>query len=311
MSAVIVEPVAGSEAKRSFEANKLSKRLHRLVGQAIGDFRMIEPGDKVMVCVSGGKDSYALLDILLELQRRAPIAFSLVAVNLDQKQPDFPAQVLPEYLAGRGVDFHIENQDTYSIVKRLVPEGKTMCSLCSRLRRGILYRVAGELGASKIALGHHRDDMLQTFFLNMFFGAKLKGMPPKLVSDDGKNIVIRPLAYVPEHDLAAWAEHRRFPIIPCTLCGSQENLQRKQIARMLREWERQHPGRLENMASALANVVPSHLQDRSLYPFQTLRATGLPDAAGDKAFDEDEDACAAPPVSAEAPAAPLRWLRPD
>jgi tRNA 2-thiocytidine biosynthesis protein TtcA len=307
MSAVINEPFAGSEAKRSFEANKLAKRLHRLVGQAVGDFNMIEPGDKVMVCVSGGKDSYALLDILIEMRRRAPIDFSLVAVNLDQKQPDFPAHVLPEYLAGRGVDFHIENQDTYSIVKRLIPEGKTMCSLCSRLRRGILYRVAGELGATKIALGHHRDDMLQTFFLNMFFGAKLKGMPPKLVSDDGRNIVIRPLAYVPEHDLAAWAEHRRFPIIPCTLCGSQENLQRQQIAQMLRDWERKHPGRIENMANALAHVVPSHLQDRNLYPFQSLQAAGVPDAAGDKAFDDDEG-CAAPAMPS---AVAVRWLQPD
>ncbi len=274
--------------------------------EAIGDFNMIEPGDKVMVCVSGGKDSYALLDILLNLQRRAPVPFELVAVNLDQKQPGFPAQVLPDYLAGRGVDFHIETQDTYSIVKRLVPEGKTMCSLCARLRRGILYRVADELGATRIALGHHRDDMLQTFFLNMFFGAKLKGMPPKLVSDDGKHVVIRPLAYVPEHDLQAWAAHRLFPIIPCTLCGSQQNLQRQQVAAMLRDWEQRHPGRIENMATALANVVPSHLQDRSLYPFQTLKANGLPDAAGDKAFDEDEDACAAAPAAAVA--APVRWL---
>ena len=232
----------------------------------------------------------------------------MVAVNLDQKQPGFPEHVLPEYLASIGVDFHIENQDTYSIVKRLVPEGKTMCSLCSRLRRGILYRVASELGATKIALGHHRDDMLQTFFLNMFFGAKLKGMPPKLVSDDGRHVVIRPLAYVPEHDLAAWAEHRGFPIIPCTLCGSQENLQRKQIAGMLHEWQRQYPGRVENMASALANVVPSHLQDRNLYPFRDLQATGQPDPAGDKAFDDDEDSCAPP---ADAAAVPVRWAAPE
>jgi len=299
---------ARDEARARFEANKLSKRLHRLVGQAIGDFNMIEPGDKVMVCVSGGKDSYALLDILMNLRRRAPVAFDVVAVNLDQKQPGFPEHVLPEYLASIGVDFHIENQDTYSIVKRLVPEGKTMCSLCSRLRRGILYRVASELGATKIALGHHRDDMLQTFFLNMFFGAKLKGMPPKLVSDDGRHVVIRPLAYVPEHDLAAWAGHRGFPIIPCTLCGSQENLQRKQIAGMLREWQRQYPGRVENMASALAHVVPSHLQDRNLYPFRDLQATGQPDPAGDKAFDDDEDGCATPAAAAEVP---VRWTVPD
>jgi len=314
MSAVIhiQPPVAATadaaERKLGFEANKLSKRLHRLVGQAIGDFNMIEAGDKVMVCVSGGKDSYALLDILLNLQQRAPISFELVAVNLDQKQPGFPEHVLPEYLRSRGVPFHIEEQDTYSIVKRVVPEGKTMCSLCSRLRRGILYRVADELGATKIALGHHRDDMLQTFFLNMFFGAKLKGMPPKLVSDDGRHVVIRPLAYVPEHDLTAWAEHRQFPIIPCTLCGSQENLQRKQVGAMLREWDRKHPGRIENMSRALGNVVPSHLQDRALFPFETLVASGLPDPQGDKAFDEDDDACSAPAVSGAPPAVAVRWI---
>jgi tRNA 2-thiocytidine biosynthesis protein TtcA len=292
--------VAPAARKRQFEANKLSKRLHRLVGQAIGDFAMIEPGDKVMVCVSGGKDSYALLDILMSLRERAPIDFELVAVNLDQKQPDFPAEVLPTYLGSLGVPFHIENQDTYSIVKRLVPEGKTMCSLCSRLRRGILYRVADELGATKIALGHHRDDMLQTFFLNMFFGAKLKGMPPKLVSDDGKHMVIRPLAYVPEHDLEAWAAHRAFPIIPCTLCGSQENLQRKQIKAMLNEWDRKFPGRIESMAGALGNVVPSHLQDRNLFPFTTLQVTGQAHAEGDKAFDEDDESCA-PPTTGVSP----------
>jgi tRNA 2-thiocytidine biosynthesis protein TtcA len=305
------ERAGREEARARLEANKLSKRLHRLVGQAISDFHMIEPGDKVMVCVSGGKDSYSLLDILMNLRRRAPVPFELVAVNLDQKQPGFPEHVLPEYLASIGVDFHIENQDTYSIVKRLVPEGKTLCSLCSRLRRGILYRVAGELGATKIALGHHRDDMLQTFFLNMFFGAKLKGMPPKLVSDDGRHVVIRPLAYVPEHDLAAWAEYRRFPIIPCTLCGSQENLQRKQIAAMLRDWQRKHPKRIENMASALANVVPSHLQDRNLYPFRELQATGRPDPSGDKAFDDEDEACAPATGGTARVAAPVRWTVPD
>ena len=247
--------VQRNERRAAFEANKLSKRLHRQVGQAIADYNMIEAGDKVMVCVSGGKDSYALLDLLISLRQRAPVPFELVAVNLDQKQPGFPAQVLPEYLAGRGMPFHIEDQDTYSIVKRLVPEGQTMCSLCSRLRRGILYRVAGELGATKIALGHHRDDMVVTLLMNMFFGGRLKGMPPKLVSDDGRNVVIRPLAYVAETDLERWAEHRRFPIIPCTLCGSQDNLQRVQVKQMLREWERRHPGRSDNMLRAMGHEV--------------------------------------------------------
>ncbi len=286
-------------AKAAYETNKLSKRLHRLVGQAITDFNMIEEGDKVMVCMSGGKDSYALLDILLNLQQRAPIRFELVAVNLDQKQPDFPEHILPEYLAGRGVPFHIENQDTYSIVKRVIPEGKTMCSLCSRLRRGILYRVAGELGATKIALGHHRDDILQTLLMNMFFGAKLKGMPAKLVSDDGRNVVIRPLAYVSEIDLEHWAAHRQFPIIPCSLCGNQENLQRVQIKQMLRDWDKRFPGRVDNMFAALGNIVPSHLMDRKLFGFEQLEATGVPDAAGDRAFDEDED-CAPPALPATA-----------
>ncbi len=270
------------------ETHKLEKRLCREMGRAIVDFNMIEEGDKVMVCLSGGKDSYGMLDILLKLKARAPIHFDIVAVNLDQKQPGFPEHVLPEYLRSTGVPFHIEEQDTYSIVKDKIPEGKTMCSLCSRLRRGILYRVADELGATKIALGHHRDDMLQTFFLNMFFGGKLKGMPPKLVSDDGRHIVIRPLAYVAERDLIRWAEHRQFPIIPCTLCGSQENLQRKQVAAMLREWEKKHPGRIENMFSALGNVVPSHLMDASHYDFRGLKVTGVPDADGDRAFDAEE-----------------------
>ena len=272
--------------RRAREINKLSKRLYRLVGQAIDDFAMIESGDRVMVCMSGGKDSHALLDILLGLQKRAPVGFEVVAVNLDQKQPGFPSHVLPDYLTSRGVDFHIEQQDTYSIVKRLIPEGKTMCSLCSRLRRGALYRVASELGATKIALGHHRDDILQTFFLNLFHGGQLKAMPPKLVSDDGSHIVIRPLAYVEEEDLSRWADHRAFPIIPCTLCGSQENLQRKQVAGMLREWEKSHPGRLQTMFGALGKVVPSHLLDRNAYPFANLRPSGRPDVNGDIAFDE-------------------------
>ena len=300
---------APPRAKPSVETAKLAKRLHRQVGQAIADYRMIEPGDKVMVCLSGGKDSYALLDILLSLQARAPVPFDLVAVNLDQKQPGFPAEVLPGYLRSRGVPFHIENQDTYSIVKRLVPEGKTMCSLCSRLRRGILYRVADELGATKIALGHHRDDMLQTFFLNLFFGARLKAMPPKLVSDDGRHVVIRPLAYVAETDLERWAVQRQFPIIPCSLCGSQDNLQRVQMKRMLREWERQQPGRLDNIATALGNVVPSHLMDRALYPFETLAATGVADRDGDRAFDPDDDGGEACAPARPAPGArvAVRW----
>ena len=275
--------------KPSVALTKLSKRLHRLTGQAIIDFNMIEDGDKVMVCLSGGKDSYALLDILLNLQKRAPIRFELVAVNLDQKQPGFPEQVLPDYLRALGVPFHIEQQDTYAIVKRVIPEGNTTCGLCSRLRRGILYRVAGVLGATKIALGHHRDDMLQTLLLNMFFGARLKGMPPKLVSDDGRNVVIRPLAYVAETDLERWAAQRAFPIIPCTLCGSQDNLQRVQIRQMLRDWERDFPGRVENMFTAMGRIVPSHLMDRNLHPFTTLQATGAAHPGGDRAFDDADD----------------------
>ena len=273
--------------KIAYENNKLHKRLCRQVGQAIGDFNMIEDGDKVMVCLSGGKDSYALLDILLTLRERAPIHFDIVAVNLDQKQPNFPADVLPAYLEKIGVPYHIENQDTYSIVKRVVPEGKTTCALCSRLRRGILYRVATELGATKVALGHHRDDILETFFLNMFFAGKLKGMPPKLQSDDGKQIVIRPLAYVKEADLIRYAEVKQFPIIPCDLCGSQENLQRKQIKGLMREWEKKFPGRVDNIFSSLSTVVPSHLMDRDLFGFTALQATGKADANGDIAFDEE------------------------
>ncbi len=293
--------------KHAFEMNKLSKRLHRQVGQAIVDFNMIEEGDRVMVCLSGGKDSYGLLDILLGLQQRAPVKFTLVAVNLDQKQPGFPAHILPAYLEQLGIEFHIENQDTYSIVKKLVPEGKTMCSLCSRLRRGILYRVAGELGATKIALGHHRDDIVVTMLMNMFFGSRLKGMPPKLVSDDGRHTVIRPLAYVAERDLATWADHRQFPIIPCTLCGSQDNLQRVQVKKMIHEWERQYPGRIDNMATAMGNITLSHMMDRQLFPFTSIKPTGTPDAQGDKAFDADDEACATP-----APAAPqpIVWQRP-
>jgi tRNA 2-thiocytidine biosynthesis protein TtcA len=274
--------------KEAYEANKLAKRLRRLVGQAIGDYDMIRDGDKVMVCLSGGKDSYAMLDVLLSLRARAPIHFDIVAVNLDQKQPGFPEHVLPEYLQSLGVPYRIEEQDTYSVVKRVIPEGKTMCSLCSRLRRGVLYRVAGELGATKIALGHHRDDILQTFFLNLFFGGKLKAMPPKLVSDDGKNVVIRPLAYVEEPDLEAYAELRQFPIIPCTLCGSQENLQRKQVKAMLKEWEKRNPGRVESILRSLQDVRPSHLLDRNLFDFGAVVATGKPEPDGDKAIDINE-----------------------
>ena len=282
------EALAAAQAKRhAFEMNKLSKRLHRQVGQAIADFNMIEDGDKVMVCMSGGKDSYGMLDILMNLQKRAPIKFEIVAVNLDQKQPGLPEHVLPEYLTKVGVPFRIEEQDTYSVVKKVIPEGKTTCSLCSRLRRGILYSVARRLKCNKIALGHHRDDMLQTFFLNMFFGGKLKGMPPKLTSDNGEFVVIRPLANVAEKDLIAWSEHRQFPIIPCNLCGSQENLQRQVIGDMLRDWQKKYPGRIENMFTALQNVVPSHLMDASLHDFKHLKATGVPDENGDKAFDEE------------------------
>jgi tRNA 2-thiocytidine biosynthesis protein TtcA len=288
--------------KAEFETNKLRKRLRRLVGEAIADYAMIAEGDRVMVCLSGGKDSYGLLDILLTLKDAAPVRFEIVAVNLDQKQPGFPADVLPRYLASRSVPFRIEEQDTYSVVKRVIPEGGTMCSLCSRLRRGVLYRVAQEIGATKIALGHHRDDLMATFFLNLFFGGKLKTMPPKLASDDGRNVVIRPLAYVRERDLARYAEAMAFPIIPCTLCGSQEHLQRKQVTAMLREWERKHPGRLDSIFSALGTVTPSHLLDRSLFDFAAVRATGRPLAGGDTGFDVDpaledaiERAAAEPP----------------
>jgi tRNA 2-thiocytidine biosynthesis protein TtcA len=305
------DAATAAERKAAFETNKLSKRLHRQVGQAIVDFNMIEEGDKVMVCLSGGKDSYAMLDILRNLQQRAPINFSLIAVNLDQKQPGFPADVLPRYLTEQGVPFHIENQDTYSIVTKLIPEGKTMCSLCSRLRRGILYRVAGELGATKIALGHHRDDIVVTLLMNMFHGSRMKGMPAKLVSDDGRHTVIRPLAYVAETDLERWAAHRQFPIIPCTLCGSQDNLQRVQIKAMIREWDRQHPGRVENMFTAMANITPSHMMDRNLYPFTTIKPTGRPDPAGDKAFDDDgvDEPCGTPAAPQALSTQPIRLLR--
>ena len=299
------EPRARRAAR---EATRLAKRLRHQAGRAIADFGMIEAGDKVMVCLSGGKDSYTMLDVLLQLQRKAPVRFELVAVNLDQKQPGFPAHVLPDYLRSIGVDFHVLEQDTYSVVTRVVPEGRTLCSLCSRLRRGALYTFAAEHGFTKIALGHHRDDLVATFFLNLFFHAKLAGMPPKLLSDDGRHVVIRPLAYVRESDIAAYAEARRFPIIPCNLCGSQENLQRRQVGRMLRDWERASPGRVETIARALGDIRPSQLSDPKLFDFLALGARGgpLPGVhdwlsgdipGGDAAHDHDTAARAAPTES--------------
>ena len=276
-----------NKPKHEHEANKLHKRLRHAVGQAINDFNMIEQGDKVMVCLSGGKDSYALLDILRHLQASAPIDFELVAVNLDQKQPGFPEHVLPEYLTSIGVPFKIVEEDTYSTVKRVLDEGKTTCSLCSRLRRGILYRTAKELGCTKIALGHHRDDILATLFLNMFYGGKLKAMPPKLVSDNGEHIVIRPLAYVKEKDLIKYAEIKQFPIIPCNLCGSQPNLQRQVVSEMLKDWDKRFPGRIESMFSALQNVVPSHLADTELFDFAGLQRGQTLKHGGDLAFDSE------------------------
>lgn len=261
------------QRKNKLEFNKLQKRLRRQVGNAIIEFNMIEHQDKVMVCLSGGKDSYTLLDILISLQKSAPIDFEIIAVNLDQKQPGFPSEVLPQYLSQLGVPFYILEKDTYSVVKSVVPEGKTLCSLCSRLRRGSLYGFAEKIGANKIALGHHREDILETLFLNMFYGGKLKTMPPKLLSDDGKNVVIRPLAYCKEKDIAQYAQAKQFPIIPCNLCGSQENLQRQVIKEMLQSWESEHPGRLETMLRSLQNVAPSHLLDSNLHDFKSLTQT--------------------------------------
>ncbi|WP_373818133.1 tRNA 2-thiocytidine(32) synthetase TtcA, partial [Glaesserella sp.] len=277
------------EKKIAYNFNKLQKRLRRNVGNAIADFNMIEDGDKVMVCLSGGKDSYTLLDILLNLKINAPIHFDIVAVNLDQKQPGFPEHILPEYLQSIGVDYKIVEENTYGIVKEKIPEGKTTCSLCSRLRRGILYRTATELGVTKIALGHHRDDMLETLFLNMFYGGKLKSMPPKLISDDGKQIVIRPLAYCKEKDIEKYAVAKQFPIIPCNLCGSQPNLQRQVVKDMLQTWDRQYPGRIETMFSALQNVAPSHLCDPNLFNFKNIKRGEFIDGVeGDIAFDKAE-----------------------
>jgi len=280
----------------SVNARKLHRRLKRQVGQAIADYDMIRDGERVMVCMSGGKDSHVLLDILIELQRRAPIHFDLVAVNMDQKQPDFPEHILPDYFRERGVDWHIIEQDTYSVVTRVVPEGKTMCGLCSRMRRGALYAWAAENGIDKIALGHHRDDIVETFFLNLFHGGRLKAMPPKLRSDDGRNIVIRPLAHANERDIAKYARLRDFPIIPYNLCGSQENLQRQNIKRMLAEWEREHPGRTDTMFAALQNVAPSQLADRELFDFAGLE-TDTADAT-----NTDESA------AATADSIALRWF---
>lgn len=274
--------------KEQYNFNKLQKRLRRDVGQAIADFNMIEDGDKIMVCLSGGKDSYTLLSILMNLQKSAPINFSLIAVNLDQKQPGFPEHILPEYLNELGVEYKIVEENTYGIVKDIIPEGKTTCSLCSRLRRGILYRTATELGATKIALGHHRDDILETLFLNMFYGGKLKGMPPKLMSDDGKQIVIRPLAYAREKDIERFAQAKQFPIIPCNLCGSQPNLQRQVIKEMLRDWDKRYPGRIETMFRATQNIVPSHLCDTQLFDFVNIKHGDEVINGGDLAFDKED-----------------------
>ncbi|TNH04172.1 tRNA 2-thiocytidine(32) synthetase TtcA [Testudinibacter sp. TR-2022] len=293
-----VEPSQQSK-KQIYNFNKLHKRLRRNIGNAIADFNMIEAGDKVMVCLSGGKDSYTLLDILLNLRLNAPIDFEIVAVNLDQKQPGFPEDVLPNYLSQLGIEYHIVEENTYGIVKEKIPEGKTTCSLCSRLRRGILYRTATELGATKIALGHHRDDMLETLFLNMFYGGKLKSMPPKLISDDGKQIVIRPLAYCKEKDIEKYARAKAFPIIPCNLCGSQPNLQRQVVKEMLQTWDRQYPGRIETMFSALQNVTPSHLCDPKLFDFKNIRRGELLQGVeGDIAFDNE-------------PLKPIQWQDDD
>lgn len=273
--------------KHKLEANKLAKRLRRNVGQAIGDFNMIEPGDRVLVCVSGGKDSHALADILWDLKHRAPVAFEMTAFNLDQKQPGFPEQVLPQYFTGRGIPFEAVEQDTYSVVTRVIPEGKTLCGLCSRLRRGVIYTYAARHGYTKVALGHHREDILETLLMNMFHGGRLKTMPPKLISDDGANIVIRPLAYCRERDLERYAVQRAFPIIPCNLCGSQEKLERVKTKEMLAAWDKQFPGRLENMMRSLGNVVPSHLLDTGLYDFDEFRVGRRPDEPSDAAENEN------------------------
>jgi tRNA 2-thiocytidine biosynthesis protein TtcA len=293
VSSVLPQSVSVSRKPRTlpFSLSREGKRLRNIVGAAVTDFGMIAEGDKIMVCLSGGKDSYTMLDMLQALQVVAPVNFELIAINLDQKQPDFPEHILPAYIETTGVPFKIVEQDTYSIVKRVLEEGKTMCSLCSRLRRGILYRTAKELGCTKIALGHHRDDILETFFLNMFYGGKLKAMPPKLVSDNGEHVVIRPLAYVREKDIIKYAKERDFPIIPCNLCGSQPNLQRAVVGRMIEDWDKKFPGRVETMFRSLQNVVPSHLADTNLFDFVSLDATSRSDwdSLGDTAFDVDSE----------------------
>ncbi|ELV8625638.1 tRNA 2-thiocytidine(32) synthetase TtcA [Vibrio cidicii] len=284
----MTEQIQERTKAQQYNFNKLQKRIRRNTGQAIADFNMIEDGDRIMVCLSGGKDSFTMLDILLSLQKSAPISFSLVAVNLDQKQPGFPAHVLPEYLESLGVEYKIVEEDTYSIVQDKIPEGKTTCSLCSRLRRGILYRTAKELGATKIALGHHRDDILETLFLNMFYGGKIKGMPPKLVSDNGEHVVIRPLAYCREKDIIKYADMVGYPIIPCNLCGSQPNLQRQNIKMMLNDWDKRFPGRIETMFRAMQNVVPSHLADFELFDFKSINKDSGVINGGDIGFDKED-----------------------
>ncbi|KJR29940.1 tRNA 2-thiocytidine(32) synthetase TtcA [Vibrio navarrensis] len=284
----MTEQIQERTKAQQYNFNKLQKRIRRNTGQAIADFNMIEDGDRIMVCLSGGKDSFTMLDILLSLQKSAPVSFSLVAVNLDQKQPGFPAHVLPEYLENLSVEYKIVEEDTYSIVQDKIPEGKTTCSLCSRLRRGILYRTAKELGATKIALGHHRDDILETLFLNMFYGGKIKGMPPKLVSDNGEHVVIRPLAYCREKDIIKYADMVGYPIIPCNLCGSQPNLQRQNIKMMLNDWDKRFPGRIETMFRAMQNVVPSHLADFELFDFKSINKDSGVINGGDIGFDKED-----------------------
>lgn len=283
----MTEQIQERTKAQQYNFNKLQKRIRRNTGQAIADFNMIEDGDRIMVCLSGGKDSFTMLDILMSLQKSAPVSFELIAVNLDQKQPGFPEHILPQYLEQLGVEYKIVEEDTYSIVQDKIPEGKTTCSLCSRLRRGILYRTAKELGATKIALGHHRDDILETLFLNMFYGGKIKGMPPKLVSDNGEHVVIRPLAYCREKDIIKYANMREYPIIPCNLCGSQPNMQRQNIKQMLNGWDKQFPGRIETMFSAMQNVVPSHLADFKLFDFKSINRDSGVINGGDIGFDKE------------------------